>query len=197
MSSAVLFGTEAIGKQVATGGLFGIGGAFDWGRTMTSIGLGSSVLTSVMGADAEAEALAYNARVQEQQALYTEDAAERNAMAEKRESDRQYEVLREQQRRERGQRLANWAKSGTAMAGSPFSVLSAADWMDDRDAQVLVSGSRSRVANALYNGAAEASGLRMGAAGDRGRVSSTRNMGYWKGASTLALGSRYYRSKEK
>ncbi|MGE4551612.1 MAG: hypothetical protein AB7D57_00775 [Desulfovibrionaceae bacterium] len=192
--SSVLFGVaaDAAAGTAATSGLLGTAGGFAWGQTLTTLGLGATALSAVAGGGASAGALQANAKLAEQQALYAEDKAQRDKASEQRESARQLELLRQQQRQDRGRRMAQWGASGVQAAGSPLRVMEGVNAMEDRNAAVLLSGSAARQRNILYGGQAEAAASRSGASLLRSRASSAGTTGWLSGLSTLALGSRYY-----
>ncbi len=187
MASAMTTGTAS---ALSAAGM--VPSAFSWGSALTTLGLGASALSSIAGGYAQSEALRSNAAMAEQQALYAEDKAARDSAAEKREAGRQMEVLRQQQRQERGRRMAAWGASGVQMSGSPLRVMEGIDATQDRDVAVLLTGSLARRQNILYSGRAEARASRAQASLYRSQAGTAVSGGWLKGLSTLALGSQYY-----
>lgn len=192
MSSAILWGAKAVGEKAATSGLFGAAGKFAIGQTFTTLGLGAGALSAIGGGVAASQAQKANAKMQEQQALYTEDQTLRNEAAERREAERDLELLRKEQRQERGRRMAAWGDSGVQAAGTPLKVMEALDYSDAGDAATLLTGSLARRQNILYAGRADALRSRQEAAMSRRNASSAASGGYWSGLSTLGMGSKYY-----
>jgi hypothetical protein len=188
MANAMSTGTAA---ALSSAGMTGAAG-WTLGDTLTTLGLGASALSAVGGGLAGAEAQRNNARMAEQQGLYAEDQALRNEEAEKREAGRQLEILRGQQRRERGMRLAAWGASGVQTAGSPLRVMESLDYGTDRNAAILLAGSLARRQSVLYGGRSGTVQAGQDAAVSRAAASGSSSSGYWRGLSTLALGGRYY-----
>lgn len=187
---SILLGAAATATEAATAGLFGSGGAFAIGQTVSTLGLGASVLGTVASTNSQNKGLEYNAKIQEQNALLADDAAKRNVALEKRENERELELLRKQQKRERGQRVADIAASGLSLSGSPLSVLTSQDWLDKEEQNSLIVSSNQRQRNMLYQSRTAQNASLNSANSSR---MQTSNAGYWGAAGTLlSKGSKAY-----
>ena len=103
---ALAFGTAATATTAATTGLFGAGGSFALGTTLSTVGTAVGALGAIQGGKAESKASQYNA-----------DAARAEAQA--RET-----AQRTAAQRQLGSIRAGVSKSCATMAGTPLAVLS-------------------------------------------------------------------------
>jgi len=101
----VLFGSAAAGSTAATAGLFGAGGSFAIGQTLTTVGALTGAMGAIQAGRAEVAANTYNA-AQDRMEAATEEARRR------REGARALGAIR-----------AGISKSGVTTEGTPLMVL--------------------------------------------------------------------------
>lgn len=154
------------------------------------VGMAMSAVGQMQAQQSQNAGLEYNARLQEQNALLTQDAALRNIDAEEREHEKELELLDEQQKRERAQYIAENAASGFEMVGTPLSILASTDWMDQRDQNSLIISHEQRKKNIIYEADNTMAGYYNSAAASRMQVSNAGFLG--AGGSLLSMGSKMY-----
>ena len=103
---ALAFGVEAGAGVAATTGLFGAGGSFALGTTLSTVGTAVGALGAIQGGKAEASSAQFNADSARQEAA-SREAAQRSAA-----------------QRQLGSIRAGVSKSGATMEGTPLAVLS-------------------------------------------------------------------------
>lgn len=125
------FGTAATSTAAATTGLFGAGGSFALGTTLSTIGTAAGIAGAVGAGRAEGAAADFNAQSAAQEAQARENAQ------------------RAQAQRQLGMIRANVSKSGATMEGTPLAVLSESAANAEIDAlNTRYSGQRE---SALYS----------------------------------------------
>jgi hypothetical protein len=168
MSGAeILFGAAAVeGGAAATAGLFGAGGAFSLGQTALTLGALGSAYGAVSAGSGQADAMRYNARVSENEAVAARQASE-------------FEI--DQNRRRRalalGEMSAATAGSGLTAEGSPLlaqSQLAAESELDELAIR--------------YSGSIAEAQARSKAAAERLQAASYRRGGIYAGGASLLKG---------
>ncbi|MFW5500075.1 MULTISPECIES: hypothetical protein [unclassified Maridesulfovibrio] len=154
------------------------------------VGAAVSAVGQISAQQSKNSGLEYNAQLQEQNAILTQDAALRNIDAEEREHKKELELLDEKQKRERSQYIAENAASGFEMVGTPLSILASTDWMDERDKNSLIISHNQRKKNIIYEADNKMAGYYNSAAASRMQKSNAGFLG--AGGSLLSMGSQMY-----
>lgn len=178
LGAAASAGTGAAAATAATTGLFGVGGAFSLGATLSTLGTGLSVLGGLQQSQATASNQEYNARLAEVNARQRDLDAKMARRSAENEADR----VRKATRRRLGSIRARQAASGVVTGeGSPLLV----------QTEQLTEGLLEE-RKQLFTGEVEAQGFkqqsaveRMKAQAGRERAKTTKKNAILTGASTL------------
>jgi hypothetical protein len=163
----LLLGSAAAGGTAATAGLFGAGGAFTLGSTLSTLGTAFSALSSITQANSASSAANFNARVAQRNAVIERQ----NAAADASKADRLARIRA-------GTNRATAGASGGGIAGS------ALDLLEDNALEEALS-----IATIRQQGEITASGFETTAAQDRMRAKSERTKGFVGAGSQLLLGT--------
>jgi len=177
--------TTSMVSTAASSGLWGTGGVFGLGQTLSTAATGLNLLGTLGAASASANAAEYNAKLAEQNAALAIADSERQAYYIKKNAEDEASQLRAKQRRAQSSRAAIVGASGLDMSGSPLAVMEGADYLGELDVQKILAGGTIAADNALLRGSRASSAQLAQASLDKSRAGSELMGGYMSAGSTL------------